>query len=115
MKDKLTERLIKSLCPLEKPYEVVDQSLAGLMVRVQPSGVMTYVFSYRTHAGKRNRIAIGRCDVISLIQARELAKRYAGEVACGTDPQALKLERRDKAEKEKVQTLGGFKEAVYSP
>jgi hypothetical protein len=64
MKDKLTERLIKSLCPAEKPYEVVDLTLPGFLVRVQPSGRMTYCFAYRTHEGRRTRISIGGCEAI---------------------------------------------------
>lgn len=115
MKDKLTERLIKSLCPAEKPYEVVDLTLPGFLVRVQPSGRMTYCFAYRTHEGRRTRISIGGCEAISLVMARELAKRYAGEVAAGHDPQAQKQEVRAKAEQERVQTLGGFIHEVYAP
>lgn len=115
MKDKLTERLIKSLCPVEEPFEVVDETLPGFLVRVQPSGVMTYWYAYRTHEGKRTRIALGRCESVALVKAKELAKQYAGQVAAGIDPQAQKQEKRTKAKQEKVKALGIFIKDVYEP
>jgi len=37
MNAKITYRLIKSLAPAEKPYEVTDADLAGFTLRVQPT------------------------------------------------------------------------------
>lgn len=112
---KFTERAIKELTPIGKPFDVADETLRGLLVRVQPSGVMTYWYAYRTHQGKKNRISLGRCDSVSLVKAKELAKRYAGQVAAGIDPQAQRQDQKANAKQEKVKTLGTFIKEVYEP
>ena len=60
MKANLTERYIKSLNSQEKPFEVVDESLAGFLLRVQPTGAMTFYLSYQTRDGKRTRVKLGK-------------------------------------------------------
>lgn len=60
MRAKLTERLIKDLHPQAAPYEVVDMELHGLILRVQPSGVLTYYLVYRTMQGTKKRYRLGR-------------------------------------------------------
>lgn len=115
MKVKLTELYIKSLCPDKKPFERWDSTLQGLLVRVQPSGVMTYWYAYRTHQGKKTRTSLGRCNAVSLVQAKVLAKQHAGQVAAGIDPQEQRQEKRTKAKQEKVKALGAFIEEVYGP
>jgi len=57
MQAKLTNQTIRALRPAEKPYEVVDVDLKGFLLRIQPSGVMTYYFTYRNEQGKRARCA----------------------------------------------------------
>ncbi len=42
MSSRIGSSLLNRLKPDEKPYEYRDNSLKGFMVRVQPSGVMTY-------------------------------------------------------------------------
>lgn len=112
---KFTERAIKELTPIGKPFDVADETLRGLLVRVQPSGVMTYWYAYRTHQGRKSRISLGRCDSVSLVKAKELAKRYAGQVAAGIDPQAQRQEQKANAKQEKVKALGAFIKEVYEP
>jgi len=48
MQAKITARLVKSLAPHTEPYEVFDTDLAGFILRVQPSGYMSYYLAYRT-------------------------------------------------------------------
>ena len=55
----ITQELVKSLKPEAKPYEVRDPRLKGFLLRVQPTGVMTYYAEYGR--GKRHRIGPGRC------------------------------------------------------
>lgn len=53
MKAKITDRLVKSLKPSHKPYEVVDTEVAGFMMRVQPLGTMIDYVLYRLHDRRR--------------------------------------------------------------
>ena len=54
MQAAITQELIKSLKPESKPYEVRDPRLKGFLLRVQPTGVMTYYAEYGR--GKRHRV-----------------------------------------------------------
>src|SRR4051812_31551525 len=62
--------VVKQLRPAAKPFEVRDTRVKGFLLRVQPSGAMTYYAEY----GRGKRIAIGRADVIAPDKARERAK-----------------------------------------
>ena len=42
MRAKLSSRTLQVLQPCDKPFEVVDSELKGFLLRVQPSGAMTY-------------------------------------------------------------------------
>ena len=113
MKKNITVRLVKSLKPAEKPYEVLDTDLKGFLLRVQPTGKMTYYFSYRLPSGKRLRYKIGVYGTITAVQARDAAKVLAGKVALNIDIQDEKKEERKRAESEKLSTLRGFIDERY--
>ena len=42
MQAKITVRLVNSLTPRAQPYEIFDTDLTGFLLRVQPSGYMSY-------------------------------------------------------------------------
>jgi integrase len=86
----LTQQLITRLKPDDKPYEVRDDKMKGFLVRVQPSGVMSFVIQY----ARGKRITLGDARVLTLDQARTKAKEILGQVAAGSDPQK---ERRPKS------------------
>src|SRR4051812_35721249 len=90
MRTKLGSRSLQSLQPAAKPYEVRDTELKGLLVRVQPSGISTYMCDFRRPDGRRARVKLGRTEVISIVQARDEARKILGEVAVGHDPVALR-------------------------
>ena len=50
---KITKGLVDGLEPEPKAYCRWDSELRGFGVRVQPSGVMTYMLKYRTGAGRQ--------------------------------------------------------------
>ena len=75
VQDKLTKRVIEGLKGRERPYEVRDSVLTGLLLRVQPSGVKAWYFDYR-HKGTRNRRLIGRYPGVSAEGARESLPRF---------------------------------------
>jgi hypothetical protein len=110
---KLTAQAIRFLHAGERPYEVVDVDLKGFLLRVQPSGVMTYYFSYRNEQGRRARYRIGKHGTLSAAQARDEALSLSARVIAGEDVQATKKEERATAQKAMSQTLSGFIEHQY--
>ena len=95
----LTARTVRALEPEEKSYTAWDDKLTGFGVRVQPSGLCSYLVNYR--AGDRGRkapnrrIVIGRHGPITADQARRRAREILGRVALGDDPLAECARGRD--------------------
>ncbi|MBF0295903.1 MAG: DUF4102 domain-containing protein [Magnetococcales bacterium] len=115
MQKKLTVTLVKSLEPAEKPYEVIDTEINGFLLRVQPTGGMTYYQVYRTPDGTKKRIKIGRANEMTPIQARDKAIQLSGKASSGVDVQQEKTVARQEARDAKNRTLGAFLENVYVP
>lgn len=70
MRTAITQRLITSLKPQPRPFEVRDTRLPGFIVRVQPSGVMSYVVEF----ARGQRHTLGKVTVLSLDKARGQAR-----------------------------------------
>ena len=51
----ITNTLIAKLKPKQKQYDVRDSTLKGFMIRVHPSGNMTYALQYK----RGGRVTIG--------------------------------------------------------
>ncbi len=115
MQKKLTVRTVEALKPAAKPYEARDTDIKGFLLRVQPSGVMTYYLDYRTPDGRRNRFRIGVHGTVTPVQARDVAAKKAADVAHGKDIQADKVKRQREAELNRRRTLGVFLDDVYAP
>jgi integrase len=96
--------LVKQLLPGAKPFEIRDARVKGFLLRVQPSGAMTYYVEY----GRGKRIALGRSEVIAPDKARERARDILAGAQFGEDP----MEERRLA---KAHTLGSFVDEVYLP
>ena len=116
MKVKLVSSNLKQLQPQEKAYEAVDTEIKGFLVRVQPTGRQTAYFSYRTMSGKRSRIKIGVIgSELTIAQARDEAKAYAGKVAAGADVQGEKATAKKHAKHLQKNTLYLFMKESYKP
>jgi integrase len=115
MRAKLSSRTIQALRPCDKPFEVVDLELKGFLLRVQPSGAMTYYFSYRNVQGRRGRYRIGNSESLSPAQARDQATLLSARVVAGEDIQSQKKHERRMAQQAKSQTLDGFLLHQYEP
>ena len=113
MKAKIGSELISSgnLTPKDKPYEVHDTKLRGFMIRVQPSGKMTYYFSYRLSNHQRNRVKIAPLDRLTPAQARVKAEELYAQVINGIDPASEKRQSRALAK----MTVEKFLNEEYRP
>jgi integrase len=83
MRKKLTPKLIDSLPPpTGKRYEVRDELLTGLLVRVSATGGKVWYTCCRIE-GKIRRIKIGTYPILSLADAREKARGLLRDVQLG--------------------------------
>ena len=106
----LTDRLLKSLKPEPKPYEVMDSQVGGLGVRVMPTGVKTFVLRRRYPGSKQPaRRSLGAYGDMSLAQAREKAREWNALVKKGIDPAFEERRQRQAAiEAEKQRQASTF-------
>ena len=113
MKAKITAQLINRLQTSATTFEVNDTELRGFLLRVRPSGLMTFFCSYRPReSGKRTRYLIGRHPVLTAAQARDEAKKILADVTRGIDPQKTMREKRTAP---RCPTLAQFIDASYAP
>lgn len=112
MLEKLTKRVIEGLEPGQKPYEVRDSTLKGLLLRVQPSGVRAWYFDYR-HKGARNRRLIGRYPGLSAEGARDISLKLAARAAGGVNLQEEKRTEREEGIRARQSTLRAFLDGRY--
>lgn len=64
-------REARARTPAEKPYEVRSERVAGLLLRVQPSGIRTFYVQVK----RGQRVRIGPAGTYTLKQAEERAKK----------------------------------------
>ncbi len=104
MQATIGKKLIESLKPQEKLYEVWDNKLTGFVLRVYPTGNMMYICQY----ARGKRVNIGSTKLYTPVQAREKAKQIFADVLNGADPKAEKKSEKD-------HTLESFILQVYEP
>ena len=105
---KLTDRQILSAkCPPNlNQFDLRDDQVRGLVVRVYTSGVKTWgVFYRRKEDNKRRWLKLGLYPGLSLKAARKLAEIELGRIAAGEDPQAEREETRARGGVETVADL----------
>ncbi|KZK94452.1 MULTISPECIES: site-specific integrase [unclassified Pseudovibrio] len=83
---KITKSSIAALQPAEKDIYIWEEALPGFGVRVKPSGRKSYILQYRNEFGRSRRMTLGRTDVITLDQARKIARDNLAKAANGIDP-----------------------------
>jgi len=101
MKAVIGNSLIAKLKPKEKQYDIRDVNLKGFLIRVTPTGKMSYVCQY----GRGRRMNIGQVGIITPVQARDKAKQVLSQAAIGLLPV--------KVQKEQKMTLKNFIESDY--
>ena len=82
---KITKRFLDSAAIKEKPYDVWDNEVKGLIVTIFSTGRKTFSFRYYDDDKKNQRIKIGIFGNITCETAREIAKGLAGDLAKGID------------------------------
>jgi len=90
----ITKATIKNAEPTDKKYFVWDTKLSGLGIRVMPSGVKSWVLSYRTESGVKRLQTLGRADIYHPDQARDVALKILLEAKSGKDPASIAVSRR---------------------
>lgn len=112
---KFTDKSIKELKIKPAVYEVSDDELPRLKVRVQPSGSKVFYAYFRLQSGKERKFKIGRFGEITCKEARAGAQAVLAKAALGSDPLSEKHEAREQERRERSQRLGQFLEDVYYP
>lgn len=116
MVGKLTDKLLQSLSPQDRPLEIRDTEIRGLTYRLQPSGVATFFLQYRDEVGKQGRVKIGRYGdnphnkEIGIPAARTKAREYLAKITLGANPATEKKAAREAVES---LTLRQFIEGPY--
>ncbi|MCH4151547.1 MAG: site-specific integrase [Sphingobium sp.] len=92
---KLTRRSVEAFEPaLDRQIFLWDTEIRGFGVRALPSGLKTFIIQYRNASGAKHRINLGRYGLMTVEQARDLARIKLGAVAAGDDPaEALHRDR----------------------
>lgn len=104
MQTVIGEKLIRQQKPSEKPFEVRDAKLKGFILRVQPSGSMSFICEF----GRGKRITLGPTEILTVHQAKSRAKQILADAVKGIDPRAEKR-------KEKAHTFASFLDEDYGP
>ena len=92
---KLTKRAVAGVerDPARDVY-LWDEEVRGFGLRVKPSGVRSFIVQYRNASGVSRRITIGQAGILTVEEARNLAKRALADVIKGGDPAARRSEDR---------------------
>ncbi len=113
MKTTITQRLVAAYQKqakageIPKPVEINDADLTGFILRVQPSGRVSYI----VQLGRGRRVTLGDAAVLTPTQGRTKARVALGAQADGRDPKAaIRIE-----EGAQVPPLGTFIEKTYGP
>src|SRR4029450_3820613 len=95
-REKLTKRVVDAL-EAPKPSKVGikgrelfvwDKELRGFGVQIMPSSLKSFVIQYRTPEGRSRRSVIGRYGLMTVEEARNLAREKLVAVSKGLDPMA---------------------------
>ena len=82
---RLSAAQLSALAPTGEEFDIVDPAVAGLVLRVGPTGTKRWLFRFRWR-GERPRIALGDFPQTGLAEAREIALAHRREIKRGIDP-----------------------------
>jgi len=76
---------LSALAPTGDEFDIADPAVAGLILRVGPTGTKRWLFRFRWR-GERPRIALGDFPETGIAEARDLALAHRREIQRGIDP-----------------------------
>lgn len=96
---RFTDRVIKSIKPKEKRFEVFEDGLKGFGLRVGTTGKKTWIVLYRQGDLKLRRLTLGEYPAMSLAQAHVAHSKALALIEQNIDPRdlekaAAEVERR---------------------
>ena len=96
----LTKTVVDGAETADRRYHLWDSELVGFGLRVEPTGIRTFIAKYRASGGGRTApqrvVTIARFGTLTVDQARKQAKKILASVAVGNDPAAeLQAKRRE--------------------
>ncbi|BCW87120.1 hypothetical protein sos41_02460 [Alphaproteobacteria bacterium SO-S41] len=93
---KLTIRTVRAAVEAHEGRErfVWDEEIKGFGLRINPSGVSSYLIQYRTVHGQTRRLSLGSANVVTPELARQRARIELGRVQSGNDPSAERTATR---------------------
>jgi integrase len=106
----LNDTRIKALKPKAARYSVSDGG--GLVLEVMASGSKVWRYRYTLHGVRQPMVTIGDYPAISLLDARERARRYTEIVARGVSPVADA--KKDRGAAKRLDTVKEFAEDWYT-
>ena len=83
---RLTKNRIDNLSFISDKKILWDDNPQGLGVRVSSKSIKTFFIKYRNQYGQQRKLSIGKYGVLTLEQARKLAKEHLVAIAKGNDP-----------------------------
>lgn len=92
--NKLTKSRVNSLKPKSNDYFEWDGEIRGLGIRVYPSGSKVFLLQYRFE-GRTHRLKLGKFGSITAEKARQISKKYLGQLADGVNPKLPVKEYED--------------------
>jgi len=109
MQAKITQSLVQNIAPQQKLFKVNDVLLKGFALIVRPSGKKTWIVDYRKPDGPRTDYKIGPATLLTVIEAREEARKFLAAINRGEDPTA------PPPQPDKAPLLGDFLKDKYAP
>jgi integrase len=93
---KLTQTYVQSLKPSPQRQIVRDLTIPGLVLFVEPSGKKTWYVDYKRPNGKRTYHKIGHAEILTVMQARDVAQKFLASVQLGNDPIEVKEVKKER-------------------
>lgn len=97
----LTDAFVRQCRPdPARRLEIRDGMVAGLVLRVTPTGRKTFSLHTRGPTGKTIQLTLGRYPTLGLKAARDLAREHIRTISAGKDPREIRRRARAAAEAE---------------